>query len=124
HDSRSDVADCEGFVLPPRNRVEGNSRSDAGDDEEELQESAQVDLVVLPAAGDVPDGVIENRLEEGESTDRRDERDDEQHAEDAAVPLVVSHCNPLSPSPRASGRRYSPPVRNSSSTVSATTPVP
>ena len=64
HDSRSDVADCEGFVLPPRDRVEGNSRSDAGDDEEELQQSAQVDLVVLPAARDVPDRIIENGLVE------------------------------------------------------------
>src|SRR6478672_5187595 len=91
HDSRSDVADCEGFVLPPRNRVEGNSRSDAGDYEEELQESAQVDLVVPAATGDVPDGVVENRLEKTQRRDRRDERDDEQHSEYPSVLLVVSH---------------------------------
>src|SRR4029079_6932938 len=63
-DSRSHVANREGFVLPPRNRVEDNSRSDSGDDEEELQQSAQVDLVVLPAACDVPDRIVENGLEE------------------------------------------------------------
>ena len=91
-DSRSHVADREGFVLPPRNRVEDNSRSDGGDDEEELQQSAQVDLVVLPAARDVPDRIIENGLEETQRRNRRDERDDEQHAEDPAMPLVIRHA--------------------------------
>ena len=63
-DSSSDVADGEGLVLPPRDRVEHNGRSDVGEDEEELQEGSQVDLVVLPAAGDVPGRIVENGLEE------------------------------------------------------------
>ena len=94
-DSSTDVADREGLVLPPRDRVEDDGRSDVRDDEEELQESAQVDLVVLPATSDVPDRIIENWLEERERADRRDERDDEQHSEDPAVPLVVTHFAPF-----------------------------
>ena len=90
-DSRTDVADGEGLVLPPRDWIEDDGRSDVRDDEQEFEECPQVDLVVLPAASDVPNGIVENGLEERERGDRRDERDDEQHAEDPAVPLVVTH---------------------------------
>src|SRR4029078_3419878 len=85
------VADGEGLVLTPRDRVEDDGCSDVRDDEQEFEEGSQVDLVVLPATGDVADWIVENGLEERERADRRDERDDEQHAEDPAVPLVVSH---------------------------------
>jgi len=40
-DSSSDVAEREGFVLPPRDRVEDDGRSDVRDDQEELQESGE-----------------------------------------------------------------------------------
>jgi hypothetical protein len=38
----SDVADREVLVLPPRNRVEHNRRADVREDEEKLEEGAQV----------------------------------------------------------------------------------
>ena len=90
-DSRSDVADGESLVLTPRDWVEDDGRSDVGNDEEELQESTQVDLVVLPATSDVPDWIVKNGLEENQRRNRRDEREDHQHSEDVAVPLVVLH---------------------------------
>ena len=92
-DPSSDVADREGLVLPPRDRVEHNGGSDVGDDEKKLQEGSQVELVVLPATGDVCGGIVENRLEQSERRNRRDERGDEQQAEDPAVPLVVGHAD-------------------------------
>jgi hypothetical protein len=90
-DSSSDVADRERLVLTPRDRVEDDGRADVRDDEEELQKSTQINLVVLPATSDVPDRIIEDWLEEREGPDRRNERDDEQHPEYAAVPLVLIH---------------------------------
>ena len=63
-DSSSDVADGEELVLSPHDRVEHDGRSDVREDQQELQERAQVDLVVLAAAGDVPGRVVENGLEE------------------------------------------------------------
>ena len=90
-DSSCDVADGESLVLTPRDWVEDDGRSDVGNDEEELQESTQVDLVVLPATSDVPDWIVKNGLEETQRRNRRDERDDEQHSEDPAMPLVIRH---------------------------------
>src|SRR6478735_5799133 len=76
---------------------------DPARDEDGLHDSAQVDLVVLAATGDVPDGVVENRLEKTQRRDRRDERDDEQHSEYPSVLLVVSHTEapPRSRPPRS-----------------------
>jgi hypothetical protein len=90
-DSSSDVADGEELVLSPRDRVEHNGRPDVRDDEQELQERAQVDLVVLAATSDVTGRIVEHRLEESECADRRDERDQEEHSEDPRIPLVFSH---------------------------------
>jgi hypothetical protein len=87
-DSSSDVAEGENLVLPPRDRVEDDGRSDVRDDEKKLQEDSQVDLVVLPATSDVPGRVIENGLEEKVRRNRRHERDEKQHTEDARRPLV------------------------------------
>ena len=55
-DPRGDVADGEGLVLPPRDRVEDDGGADVREDEQELQERSQVDLVVLPAAAMYPAG--------------------------------------------------------------------
>ena len=90
-DASTDVADREVLVLPPRNRVEHNRRGDVRKDEEKLEEGSQVDLVVLPATGDVPGRVIEYGLEQSERPDRRDERDDEEHTEDTRSPLILRH---------------------------------
>jgi hypothetical protein len=91
-DSRVDVADREGLVLTPCDRVEGDGRSDVRDDEKELQERSQIDLVVLPLTCMYPAGSSSYGLEQQNRTDRRNEREDEQKAEDPAVPLVVSHA--------------------------------
>jgi hypothetical protein len=58
-----------------------------------LQEGAQVDLVVLPATGDVSGRIVENGLEESERRNRREERDDEQNSEESSAPLVVGHSD-------------------------------
>ncbi len=50
----------QGLVLPPRDRVEHDGRSDVREDEKELQEDSQLDLVVLAATGDVGGRVVEN----------------------------------------------------------------
>ena len=55
--------------------------------------------------------VVENRLEESERRNRRDERDDEQHAEDPAVPLVVRHAD--SPSCRSPANYAVDPITRS-----------
>src|SRR5688572_4860362 len=78
-DSSGDVTDGDGLVLPPRDRVEHNSRSNVREDEKELQEGSQIDLVVLAPTGDVGGRVVENWLEESQRCDGGDERDDEQH---------------------------------------------
>ena len=83
-DSSSDVADREELVLSPHDRVEHDGRSDVGDDQQELQERAQVDLVVLAVTGDVSGRVVEHGLEESQCADRRDERDQEEHPENRA----------------------------------------
>src|SRR5215203_4208865 len=100
NDSSSDVADREEFVLSPHDRIENNSRSDIGDDEQQLQEGTQVDLAVLPATGDVPGWIVEDRLEESQCANRRDERDQEEHSEDPRIPLILSHPTLLCCLPR------------------------
>jgi hypothetical protein len=90
-DSSCNIADGEDLVLPPRDRIEHDGRTDVRDDEEELQERAQVDLVVLPATGDVTGRIVQHGLEEKHGRDRGEERDDEQHPENPGVPLVVGH---------------------------------
>ena len=61
--TRGDVADREELVLPPHDRVDHDGCADVRDDQQELEEHAEVDLVVLTAAGDVPGWIVENRLD-------------------------------------------------------------
>ena len=93
-DSSSDVSDGEELVLSLHDRVEHDGRSHVREDEKELQEGSEVDLVVLPATGDVAGGVVENRLEESQRRDGRDEGKEEQNSEDARDSLRV-HLTPF-----------------------------
>jgi hypothetical protein len=80
--SGSHVAERKHFVLPSQYREHHHGGSDVGDDQKQLEENAQVDLVVvLSAAGDIAGRVVENGLEESECRDRREEPDEEEHAE-------------------------------------------
>ena len=94
-DPGGDVADGEELVLSPHDRIEDNGRSDVREDEKKLQEGSQVDLVVLPAPGDVRGRIVKNRLEQSQRRDRRHERDEKQHAENARSPLIRTHKDPF-----------------------------
>src|ERR671910_1794764 len=101
-DSSRDVADRERFVLPPRDRIENDTRPDVREDEEELEQDREVEPAHPPVPADKPGRVVENGLEDEIRRNRREERDDEQHPEYPAVPLVVGH--PRLPSSLSSRR--------------------
>src|ERR687890_1629967 len=107
-------ADREGLVLPLRNRIEHDGRSDVREDEEELQEHTEIDLALAPVPRDETSRVVEKRLEEKRRRDRRDERDDEQDSEESSLPLVVSHVLPPCESPSSVILRMSADGTNSS----------
>src|SRR5919107_5325038 len=92
-------ADREGLVLPLRNRIEHDRRSDVREDEQELQEHTEIDLALAPVPRDETSRVVEKRLEEKRRRDRREEREDEQDSEESSLPLVVSHVLPPCESP-------------------------
>ena len=60
-------------------------------DRRQLQEHPEQNLVVVPAAGDVSDGVVEHRLVEQQRGDRRDERDEVEDAEKTRPLLIRKH---------------------------------
>jgi len=68
-------------------------------------ERPEIDLSVLASTGDVTGGVVENRLVESKSRDRRDERDEEEPSEDPSIPLILFQVA-LLPVCSRSGRAY------------------
>src|SRR6185312_6147616 len=105
-EARGHVAERELLALSPHDRKDDDGRADVRDDEQQFQEHAEEDPVVLPDTRDVTHWVVEHRLVERERRDRRDERDEEEHAEDTRPLLIQSH--PVNPFPgrwRAGGFR-------------------
>src|SRR3954451_24237604 len=106
---RRHVADRQLLVAPPHDRNDHDRGADVGDDQQQLQERAEQDRLVVPATGDVAHGMPEHRLVESERRDRRDEGDEVEHAEPARSLLVRRHADqPLSP---ADGSRPIPTAR-------------
>jgi hypothetical protein len=92
------VPECELLALSLDDREDHDGGTDVRDDEQQLQQRAEEDPVVLPGTRDVANGVVEHRLVEQQSGYRRDERDEVEHAEDSRSFLVESHpLEPLSP---------------------------
>jgi hypothetical protein len=60
------IPERELFALSPDNREDHDGGADVRDDEQQLREHPERDLVVLPAAGDVSDRVVEHGLVEQE----------------------------------------------------------
>jgi hypothetical protein len=89
------VAERELLALSPDDREDHDGGADVRDDQQQLQERSEDDLVVLPAARDVPDGIVEHRLVQRQCRDRRGEGDEEEDAEDPRPLLVGEHHGTL-----------------------------
>ena len=90
-DAGGHIPERELFALPSAYRVEHDGGADVRDDEQQLEERSEQDPVVVSGARDVPDGVVEYRLVEPQREDRRDEGDEEEHAEDTGALLIREH---------------------------------
>jgi hypothetical protein len=67
--------------VPPWSKTPNMTATpEAHDDEQQLQQRSEEDAVVGAGTGDVADGVVQNRLEEGKRWDAGDECDEEKHA--------------------------------------------
>jgi hypothetical protein len=80
-DTRGDVAESDGFVLPFQDGEQHDGGTDVGDTDADLQEGAQGDLPVGAGTGDVV-GIAQQRAVKQGPGDREDDRDDEQHPGD------------------------------------------
>ena len=89
---RGHVADREVFVAAPHDRDDHDRGADVGDDQQQLEEGAEEDPLVVSGAGDVADGIVEHRLKEQQRRDRRGEGDEVEHAEPARSLLVGGHA--------------------------------
>ena len=69
-------------MLPLEERDQHDRGADVGDDEDQLQERAEVDPVVGTASGDVALRVVQNGLVQQGRGDRGDEGEQVQRAED------------------------------------------
>ena len=97
---RGHVADRQLLVPAPHDRDDHDRGADVRDDQQQLQERAEEDPVVVPGTRDVANRIVEHRLIEQQRRDRRDERDEVEHAEPARSLLIAE--TPLNPF-RASG---------------------
>jgi len=87
-DPRRHVTDRQPFELPPHDRDDHDCGSDVRDDQQQLQQRAEVDLVDVPRARDERDWMTERRLVQQHRRNRRDERDEVEHAEPTR-PLLI-----------------------------------
>ena len=97
NEPRRHVADRQLLELPPHDRHDHDRGADVRDDEQQLQQSAEQDPLVVPCTGDVADRIVEHRLVQQQRRDRRDERDEVEHAEPTRPLLIQRH--PSTPFP-------------------------
>jgi hypothetical protein len=79
NETSRDIPHREAFVDPPEDRKQHDGGADVRDDKQDLQEHAEEDPLVGARAEDVV-VVLQERAVQQNCGDRRDERDDEQHA--------------------------------------------
>ena len=95
---RRHVADRQLLVLASDDRDDHDRGADVRDDEQQLKQSAEQDLLVVPGTGDVRHRMSEHRLVKQQRWDRRDERDEVEHAEPTRPLLIYeTPVGPLSP---------------------------
>ena len=90
-DPRRHVADRKVFELAPHDRDDDDGGSDVRDDQEKLQQRAEVDLVDVARARDEGHRMTERRFIQRQRRDRRDEREEVEHAENTRSLLIQSH---------------------------------
>ena len=81
----------EVFVEPPHDRDDHDRGADVRDDEQQFQQSAEQDPLVVPGTRDEGDGVVEHGDVEQRRRDGRGERDEVEHAEDSRSLLIAGH---------------------------------
>ena len=81
NETSGDVAERNGFVLSLEEREQHDGAADVADDEKQIEKRTEEDTGVASRAGDVV-GVGQNRSVSEDGCNRRDERDEEQHAND------------------------------------------
>ena len=95
-DPRRHVADRQLLELPPHDRDDHDRGADVREDEQQLQQRAEVDLVDVPGARDEGHRMTKRRLVEQQRRDRRGERDEVEHAEPPRPLLIKRHaCTPF-----------------------------
>src|SRR5919106_5149605 len=91
NDTKGDIANGDGFALPPEDAIQHDGRGDIGDGGEDLQERSELDPRVGPSADDVV-GVVQNRgVEEKRCWYREDKGKDEPHSRNQRGSSVWVH---------------------------------
>ena len=91
-DARGHEAERQLLVLSPQDREDHDCGTNVGDDQQQLQEGAEQDLLVVPGSRDVAHRMPEDGLVQRQRRDRRRESDEEEHAEDARSLLIEGHA--------------------------------
>src|SRR4051812_21060850 len=89
---RGHVAERQLLVLSSKDREDHDRGADVRDDQQQFEQGCEQDLRVMPGACDVADGMVEDRLVERQRRDRRDVRDEVEHAEYTRSLLIRTHA--------------------------------
>ena len=95
--ARGHVAERQLLVLSSKDREDHDRGADVRDDQQQLKQSREQDLIVVPSTRDVALRMSEHGLVKRQRWDRGYERDEEEHAEPTRPLLISRHVDPPFP---------------------------